>query len=314
MSHSVLVLGGSGLLGSAVARFLSEQAGFAVSATLRDPSLIPLVRELVPRAEWYEFDALDKDAGRRLDDLAGRHAWIVNAIGVIKQRISDQDPEQVVRAMRVDSLLPRALHRATASRDTRVLQIATDCVYSGSRGGYTEAAPHDAGDVYGQTKSLGEVLSPQIHHLRCSIVGLEPRSPVSLLGWFLTQPRGACIRGFTNHHWNGLTSLHFAKLVAAIIQGNVVLGHMQHVVPRDVVTKYELLRIFAACFDRPDVDIEPAETTVGVERSLSTERPQKNVDLWRVAGYSPPPSIREMVREFADWPLCRALATRTGAA
>ena len=41
-----------------------------------------------------------------------------------------------------------------------ILQIATDCVYSGATGGYTESSSHDALDVYGKTKSLGEVALP----------------------------------------------------------------------------------------------------------------------------------------------------------
>ena len=57
----------------------------------------------------------------------------------------------------------------------RVLQIATDCVYSGAQGAYVETDLHDALDVYGKTKSLGECQEPNVYHLRCSIIGPEPK-------------------------------------------------------------------------------------------------------------------------------------------
>ena len=39
----------------------------------------------------------------------------------------------------------------------KVIQIATDCVFDGLKGNYTEDDKHNAIDVYGKTKSLGEV-------------------------------------------------------------------------------------------------------------------------------------------------------------
>jgi dTDP-4-dehydrorhamnose reductase len=39
----------------------------------------------------------------------------------------------------------------------KIFQIATDCVFSGSKGNYNEKNLHDAFDVYGKSKSLGEI-------------------------------------------------------------------------------------------------------------------------------------------------------------
>ena len=94
-----------------------------------------------------------------------------HAIGVIKPYIRDDDAAAVERALRVNGLFPHILARAAERSGCRVLQIATDCVYAGTIGNYREAAPHDALDVYGKTKSLGEVNSAAVHHLRCSIIG-----------------------------------------------------------------------------------------------------------------------------------------------
>src|SRR5207244_6584362 len=110
----------------------------------------------------------------------------------------------VRRAVAVNSLFPYALSDVAEAAGARVLQIATDCVFSGREGSYREDSPHDPLDVYGKTKSLGEVQAPHFLNLRCSIVGPEIRGFRSLLCWFLAQPRNARLRGFVNHWWNGV--------------------------------------------------------------------------------------------------------------
>jgi dTDP-4-dehydrorhamnose reductase len=61
----------------------------------------------------------------------------------------------------------------------KVIQIATDCVFSGSNGSYLETDPHDATDVYGKTKSDGEIESSAVMQLRCSIIGRENKGKKS---------------------------------------------------------------------------------------------------------------------------------------
>ena len=99
-----------------------------------------------------------------------------------------------------------------------MIQIATDCVYSGKTGGYNEDSLHDALDAYGKTKSLGEVRSSTFLNIRSSIIGPEINHKVLLLEWFLKQPKGAVLNGFSNHLWNGVTTLQFAELCLTIIK------------------------------------------------------------------------------------------------
>jgi dTDP-4-dehydrorhamnose reductase len=202
---NVLVLGSGGMLGSMVASVLAEDDDLEVTTTARSPQ---------PPA--HAFDA-ERDSVAEL--LAGREIeWVVNAIGVIKPRIDESDPASILRATAVNAEFPYRLAEALEPGQ-RVIQIATDCVYSGATGGYDEDAPHDPHDVYGKTKSLGEVPADEFVHLRCSIIGPERGEPRSLLGWMLSQPRDGEVSGYTNHSWNGVTTLQFAKLCEAVIQG-----------------------------------------------------------------------------------------------
>ena len=205
--------------------------------------------------------------------------------------------------MRVNSLFPHTLARAAEAADCTVLQIATDCVYSGRTGRYTESSSHDATDTYGKTKSLGEVRSPWVHHLRCSIIGPEDagRPKDSLLEWFLGQPQHATVKGYTNHRWNGITTLAFAKICHGIMSQGIDLPQMQHVVPLSPITKLDLLRVFADCYLRPGIQVQAAEALMAVDRTLATEQPSVNRNLWLAAGYAPRPPIAELVAELAAY-------------
>ena len=291
----VIVLGGSGMLGSMVAGVLARDPALSVTATAR--AGVADGGAFVPGIDWRRCD-LQPDDPRSLEVVDG-HEWIVNAVGITKPFIRDDEADEVERAVRINSVLPHRLAERAARGGARLLQIATDCVYSGMRGGYREADAHDALDVYGKTKSLGEVRRAGAHHLRCSIVGPEAGRPRYLLEWFRGQARGATVKGFTNHRWNGVTTLHFARVVQGVIRAGMELPSLHHLVPRDVVTKAELLRLFARAFDRADVTVEDREAPETVDRVLGTADPALNARLWQAAGYAEPPRVADMVLELA---------------
>jgi dTDP-4-dehydrorhamnose reductase len=197
-------------------------------------------------------------------------------------------------------LWPHHLARTAAALDAQVIQIATDCVYSGSDGDRTESDMHDATDVYGKTKSLGESYGDHVHHLRCSIIGPEKVNNLSLMGWFLSAEKGAKLKGYVNHFWNGITTLQFAKICLGIVKNNINLGHIQHIVPADIVSKSVLLRCLSEVY-RPDVEIQSKHVGPNVDRTLSTEYPLDNIELWKAAGYDNPPTIPEMIRELSRY-------------
>ena len=205
------------------------------------------------------------------------------------------------RAVKVNSLFPHQIAARPIRNGARVIQIATDCVYSGKKGSYVESDEHDPLDVYGKTKSLGEVSSPRVYHLRCSIIGPEPKEHKFLIDWFLGQPKKAQVNGFVNHLWNGVTTLHFARLCQGIITRGVTLKQLQHIIPAGEVTKCELLQHFARYFHREDVSITPVQAPVVIDRTLRTTDEASNLAVWAAAGYPQPPSIPEMVAELAGF-------------
>lgn len=307
----VLVLGGSGMLGSMVVDLLSRNAALEVTATARDTSLVSDFGSRLPGATWRVF-RFDADAASL--DIVDGHAWIVNAIGITKPLIRDDNPAEIERAIDVNGRLPHLLGHRARRAGARVLQIATDCVYSGTRGDYVERDVHDALDVYGKTKSLGESFQDNVHHLRCSIIGPEPKDFKFLIEWFRRQPNGATVKGFVNHRWNGVTTLQFARLCEGVITRDLSLPHLQHVVPAGSMTKAAMLHEFAAVFGRADIRIEDVEAGTVVDRSLATGDPALNRKLWEVAGYPDAPSVAEMIRELGAFDYCSGGAPTSRAA
>ena len=266
----ILILGKSGMLGSMVYKNLSNK--FDVVGLGRGDIDVSNVTKNVLQRIVEPFD------------------WVINCIGIIKHNL-DESVDSWDMAIKVNSVFPLIL----GTTGKRVIQIETDCVYDGSEGKYTERKPHDAIDVYGKTKSLGEFPFKNVIHLRTSIIG--PGNPKALMDWFLSQSE---VTGYANHFWNGITTLQFAKLCEGIISSNYQTGFTQHIVPGDWVTKYRLLRYINEIYGK-DIKIILGYSEVKINRLLNTINVDRNSELWKMAGYKNPPIIREMIQEMRNY-------------
>lgn len=297
-STKVAVVGASGMLGSMVLEAFIKESKFSLTATVRSEDMAVEGRKKYPFVTWTLLDAetaTDAIIANALNDSD----WVINNIGIIKPYIHDDNPSEAERAVLVNSRFPHVLSRAASKSGARILQIATDCVYSGNKGAYLENDPQDALDVYGKTKSLGEVWQSNVHHLRCSIIGPEPKAFVSLLEWFRRQPANAKVSGYTNHQWNGVTTLHFARICRGIIEREIALPHTQHIIPSGKLSKADMLRCFAKDYKRDDITITPTEAKTVIDRTLSTNNKELNFNIWKSAGYNEPPTVPIMISEMA---------------
>ena len=276
------MLGANGMLGSAVLAALKHGGVTAVGSS-RDGAGAAIA-----------FEAREGDAGACID-AAGGATLVVNAIGCIKPLIDDADAESRRAAIAVNADFPHRLAAAAAERQVHVVQVETDCVYAGRSGPYAESSPHDPTDVYGRSKSLGEVPAANVTHLRCSLVGPEVGRRRSLWEWVAGLPPDAAITGFTDHLWNGLTSQAFGRICAGIARAEWRTPGTFHVVPADAVSKDELVRLIAVATGRSDLRITSGTGPTPVDRRLATEHDDVNQALWTMGGYASPPSIAEMI-------------------
>lgn len=300
IKQGVVILGCTGMLGSMMLDFFVRSHEFDIIAICRNHKDGKLLKNKYPKVDFRKLD-VEKASLKGMMDVTRDADWLINAIGITKPYIHDDNPEEVQKAILVNSFFPHLLASVAKNTDSKVIQIATDCVYSGQKGQYVETDHHDALDVYGKTKSLGEVFGDRIYHLRCSIIGPQLKEHNSLMDWLLCQPKGAEVSGFTNHKWNGITTLHFAKICLGIIKKGADLPYIQHIVPADSINKSGLLKTIAREFRCNDIVINEIEAPTAVDRTLLTENAKLNKKLWQFAGYDTLPSIQRMVRELSEY-------------
>lgn len=285
----VLVLGATGMLGSAVVDVLQTSEFEVLVAS---------------RTSGIRFDAENLDVVS-LFNSAGLESgdYVINCVGLTKSRIDESSPASRAKAARLNIDFPAELSKVASLRDVKVIQVATDCVFSGKEGRYSESSLHDPEDVYGKTKSLGEISSDSVMHLRCSLIGPELGRNSLFFEWVRQQPSGASISGYIDHLWNGLSSKAFGRIVLGILTHNLFRPGVQHLIPADQVTKDELVRLELGALGRNDVKVTSTTSQKAVDRTLGTENPEFNKELFAAAGYSALPTISQMVDEIcADLP------------
>ncbi len=223
-----------------------------------------------------EFDAL-KDDPR----FSG---WVINCIGAIPQRVKDSDT-----MWKLNAEFPLKIKGA------KVIQIATDCIFSGKKGNYLETDLPDPVDEYGRSKLAGE--AAKSFKIRCSIIGPD-KSNASLFEWVRQQPAEATIYGYVDHLWNGVTTQTFARLARALVDNNYWKSGTFHFLPQNSVSKFELVKLIAKKTNRNDLKIVEKKTGNPINRTLSTVNPDLNKKMWNLAGYSQAPTIEQLIEEI----------------
>ncbi len=244
LMKKVAVFGSKGMLGIAVSNYFTE----------KDWEVINISRN--------EFDIYN-DNHSRIRNLISDGEYVINCAGVIKQRgdaISDEE------MLKVNGLFPRNLAMIGNELNKKVINISTDCAYDGKKGNYNEKDIFNANDLYGMSKISGE--SNLCMNLRTSIVGEENYNKHSLFEWARSN-KGNKVKGFTNHLWNGVTTVYLAEIIEKIFAQNLYQNGIFHIHSPNIINKFELLEIFNEVYNL-DLIISPVETEVGVDRSLSS--------------------------------------------
>lgn len=282
----VLVLGATGMLGSAMLRLFADSPGHRVFGSVRSQGTA--FQQLPAHVRAHVIDGIavdDHDALVRLFDTV-RPDVVVNCVGLVKQLSEADEP---LSAIPINSLLPHRLARLCKLVGARLVHISTDCVFTGSRGLYLESDPPDANDLYGRSKQLGEICAPHAVTLRTSIIGHELASAHGLINWFLSS-RGA-VRGFTRAVFSGLPTVELARVVRDFVMPATDLNGIYHVSSQPI-DKYQLLRLVAAAYGH-SVEIVPDDHLV-IDRSLDSNRFRERT------GYVPPgwPELVRRMQEF----------------
>jgi len=279
----LVILGSTGMLGSEVTR-VAKESGIVIIEISRSG-------EVSFDATTHSFEMLANNLGLNEND------WVVNCIGWIPQKASGDIAIDEEDAYLLNCSLPEKISKSKKELGFNWIQIGTDCVFSGKEGNYSESSEYDPIDLYGKSKAEGEMVSDGDIRIRCSVVGRDEKSSSGLYEWFKSQEPEKPINGFMNHYWNGVTTTAFAKLAIGLFNSGQNKPIRHHWVPRDKVSKYELLQIFQKELGSK-TGIVPHQNSADINRILSTSNTHLNENLWDLAGYDQIPSIEELCQEF----------------
>jgi len=176
---------------------------------------------------------------------------------------------------------------ACADLGARLVHISTDCVFSGTKGAYTEDDLPDPLDLYGRSKLLGEVSDTGCITLRTSIIGLELSTGSGLVEWFLRQNETA--NGWSRAMYSGVTTAELSRVIVDVLVRDLPIDGLWHVsaVP---ISKLDLLVKLRDLLGR-NIELLP-DDSVTIDRTMNSDRFRK------VTGYEPP-SWDEMLSELA---------------
>lgn len=250
----ILILGSAGMLGHVVCKYLERLNSYQIY----DASYPVKFRK--------ESTILDVFDNKKLIELLEKTSpdIVINCIGVLIKG-SSLDP---ANAIYLNSYFPHYLSKIIKKWNGKLIHISTDCVFSGTKGNYSEFDLKDAADIYGRSKSLGEVINDKDLTLRTSIIGPDLNmNGEGLFHWFMNQ--SGTINGFTQVFWTGVTTLELARAIHSAIDQKVT--GLINLPTKQKISKYNLLTEIKEIYKLSNIQILPTDKKAE-DKSLISQR------------------------------------------
>lgn len=269
-----LILGCNGMAGHVISIYLKEQGH----------NVVGFAREKSRFVDTVVGDATDFDLLKRTI-LSSEFDTVINCIGILNKFAENNHAYAVL----INGYLPHFLADVTKETDIQIIQMSTDCVFSGKTGGYTEIAVPDGELFYDRSKAIGELNDTKNLTLRNSIVGPDiKREGIGLLNWFMQQNN--TVNGFKGAIWTGQTTLQLAKTMEVAAEQRSY--GLVNAVPSVSITKYDLLRLFNTYIRRNPIKIVPIDTFIADKSLVRTNFNSLHYSI---------PSYDIMVKELGEW-------------
>ena len=249
---TIYIFGANGMLGTYMKTYLRTQNKECICFTRDDLDVSTVTYDKLE----HIFDKY----------IINENDVLINCIGIIPQSKNINDTSSRNYFL-INSLFPNMISTFASMNKMKFIHITTDCVFSGTKGNYTEVDCHDETNNYGVSKSLGE-LGYNSTVIRTSIIGEELKNKYSLLEW-VKKHNNTTINGYTNHYWNGVTCLQLSKIINNMIDENIWWSGVRHIYSPTSVTKYELVQMINDTYNLNNI-VEPMETDNPLNKTLAS--------------------------------------------
>lgn len=265
----LVVTGGSGLLGSAVARRAAPEYDVVATYHTRPVSFAGV--------ECIELDLTDPEDTRVLETV--EPDAVIHCAALTDVDECERRPE---RARRYNVDMATGVAEMAESLGARFVQISTDAVFDGREGRYTERDTPSPRNVYGETKLSGEcaVRRTLDDHVvvRTNFFGWNATTGQSLAEWGLSRlRRGEEVPAFGDAHFSPTYTGHLAECLLELVEHDFC--GVLHVAGRDRCSKLEFARELARVFELEESLVVPSsmddadfDARRGRDLSLSVEK------------------------------------------
>lgn len=271
----ILILGGNGMIGHKMYQTISKihkdtWVTLRKSLTSYSYSEIYNPEKVIDNIDLINFQTISNQLNKINPDI------VVNACGItIRRGIETLKSNSII----LNSALPHFLNEWVTSNNKRLIHFSTDCVFTGAKGDYLDNDNKDAYDLYGSTKSMGEVIdSKYAITLRGSMIGSELENKTELFEWFLKQ-KNKKIKGFNKVIYSGITTTKMAEIVLKLIDQFPNLSGVYNISSKPI-SKFELLKLWNNLFDiNANIEIDNSYTSNknlisdNFYRTISMEQP-----------------------------------------
>ena len=173
--------------------------------------------------------------------------YLINCIGAIPQKTS---------SFSINKELPVWLDQNFRGK---IIHPGTDCEIDNDEYGNSK---REASDWIIKNAERTKII-------KSSIIGPETRGKKSLMEWFLSNPDGSSVRGYSNHYWNGVTTLEWAKKCRMIVEDWESYGK-RTVIGTNCSTKYDILKNINSIYGR-NISIQEFLTDSPVDKCLEKD-------------------------------------------
>lgn len=249
---NIIILGSNGMAGHLISNELESNDKFMVTRVARTNS-------------DFNIDFRDSLKLESLKYLLNKADVVINCVGLLIK----QSEENIKDSIFINSYFPHFV----SENCSRLIHLSTDCVFNGQNGPYNEYSYKNGETIYSKTKSLGEIDNSKDLTLRLSIIGPELKNGSGLFNWIFKQKK---INGYTNHYWNGITTLELSKAIKEIISSKICgIYHLSNV---ENISKYNLIKLIIETFNL-NIELNEFKDKYDINKVLINNRKDFNFNI-----------------------------------
>jgi len=275
----ILILGADGMIGHKIAQSLEDFELILASRKSISSKSIGIINGKMVLHNLIT-DSLDLLLDNTTPDI------IINCAGITSRRGVE---DNIVNTGLLNSELPHKLDSWANLNSKKLIHFSTDCVFSGNRGNYLDNDFADADDIYGKSKALGEVDSPNTLTLRCSMIGRELYNFTELFEWLLKN-KNKKIEGYSNTFYSGITTVRMGIILNQILKKNLNLSGIYNI-SSTPISKFDLLIKLSNAFN---LNVEVKQNTNNKSNKVLIS--EKFTEITGIY----PPNWDDLISEFKE--------------